>query len=119
MRAHAFDVGDRTLAVTALAEIIAHQRAEPLPLRLAHLQMHAAVSDDLDVAVGQQQIDQHAVVVFGVPDAQLGEDFDGALAGGLPVAQRGDRQRGLDGEADLAAMGQFAGIDRALDGMQR
>jgi len=33
----------------------------------------AAVGDDLDRVLGQQQVDQHAVVVLGVPDPQLAE----------------------------------------------
>ena len=35
--------------------------------------MDAAISDDFDVVIREEQIDQHAVVVRGIPDAQMRE----------------------------------------------
>ena len=47
---------------------------QPAPTaRRASYRAQAAVGDDLDGMLGQQQVDQHAVVVFGVPDPQLAE----------------------------------------------
>ena len=54
----------------------------------------AAVGDDLDVAVGHQHVDQHAVVVLGVPDAELAEHLERALARRQAAPQlRHDRGR--------------------------
>ena len=45
----------------------------------ADLGVDAAVGNDLDIAVGEQQIDQHAVVVGGVPDPQMRENIQRPL----------------------------------------
>lgn len=43
-------------------------RAENLfPFLRVHPCVNPAISNNLDVAVGKQQINQHAVVVFGIP----------------------------------------------------
>ena len=60
-----------------------------------------------------------AVVVLGVPDAQVGKYIDGALLCGLPGQQRRQFQRGLDRETDLAVMARFGGAYRMLDRVQR
>jgi hypothetical protein len=41
--------------------------------------VQAAVGDDLDAVFGEQSVDQHAVVLFGIPDAQLAEHRDPTL----------------------------------------
>src|SRR4030095_4503749 len=64
----------------ASAEVGLPLAADRLPLRSANARSDAAVRDDLDVAVREQQIDQHSRVVLGVPDAQLAEHFDSAFA---------------------------------------
>ena len=62
----------------------------------------AAVGDDLDAPIGDEDVNQHAVVVLGVPDAQLREHLErtGAGAGLSDDATR--RQRRFDGESYLA-----------------
>ena len=54
-----------------------------LPSGRADLGVDAAVSDDLDVAIGEQEINQHTVIVRGVPDPQVRENIERALACGL------------------------------------
>ena len=93
-------------------------RADLLPARGADLGVDAAVGDDLDVAVGEQEIDQHAVVVRGVPDAQMRENIERALARRLIAKQRRAVERAFDDEADLAGMRGLAGLDRLLDRSQ-
>ena len=85
----------------------------------ADLGVDAAVGDDLDVAVGQQQIDQHAVVVRGVPDPQLREDIQRPLPRRLIAKQRRAVERAFDHEAHLAGMRGLARLDRLLDRRQR
>ena len=79
---------DRAAGKIARPEIGLHRLADFFPAGGAHFGVDAAVGDDLDVAVGQQQIDQHAVVVGGVPDPQLRENVERALARRLVAEQR-------------------------------
>src|SRR5882672_6613265 len=65
---------------TADPERSLHLTADILPALAADFRMNAAVGDDLDVTVGKQQVNEHAVVVFGVPDSQRRKHFDGTLA---------------------------------------
>ena len=81
--------------------------------------MNAAVGDDFHIAVGKQQINQHAVVVLGIPHPKLRKYFDGARSGAHPAPQRCNIQRGFDREADLSSMSGFTIANRLLDGPQR
>lgn len=42
--------------------------------------MDPAIRDDLHGTVREKYVDQHSAVVLGVPDPQLGEQVDRALA---------------------------------------
>src|SRR5450432_855168 len=99
-------------------EIALHVAADRLPASHADLGIDASIGDDLDVAVGQQQIDQHTIVVGGVPDAQMREQIERALARRLIAKQRRAVERAFDDKADLAGMGGLAGLDRLLDTRQ-
>ncbi len=72
------------------------------------LRVNAAVGDDLDVAVGEQQVDEHAAVLLGVPDPQQPEHLERALARRHAAQHARERQRRLDDEAHLPAMTPFA-----------
>ncbi len=65
--------------------------------------------------IGQQQVDQHAVVVSGVPDPQLRENIQRALPRGLIPEQRRAVQCAFHDKADLAGMRGLARPDRLLD----
>src|ERR1035438_7567642 len=95
-----------------------HVAADLFPAARADMGFDAAVGDDFDLAVGEQQIDQHAVVVRGVPDPQMRKNVERALARGLIVEQRRAVERALDDKAQLAGMGSFAGLDRLLDAVE-
>src|SRR5688572_30413107 len=96
-----------------------HSLADRFPGALADAAMNRAVRDDLHVVIGQQQVQQNAVVLFGVPDAHRAEHLDRTLAGAHVAKHALQRQRGLDRHADLAAMRGLAGLDRALDALHR
>ena len=81
----------------------------------ADLGVDTAVGDDLDVAVGEQEIDQDAVVVRGVPDPQMREHIERALAHRLVLEQRRAVERALDDESDLPRMRGLSRFDRLLD----
>src|SRR5216684_2035554 len=66
------------LFIISLLELRFHRAADLLPLR-AGLCVDPAIGDDLHVALREQEVDQYAVVVLGIPDPKLGEDFQGAL----------------------------------------
>ena len=78
----------------------------------------AAIGDDLDAMVGQQQVQQHTVVGLRVPDLELGEDFVRTLARIAAAQHRRRVQRRLDREADLAAVVTLAVGDRLGDALQ-
>ena len=74
------DAGSHALRVPAVAERRFHPRADRLPRGIVDDAIDAAIGDDLDVAVRQQQVDEHAGVLFGVPHAQQPEHLERALA---------------------------------------
>ena len=74
----------------------------------AHLGVNAAVGNDLDVAVGEQEIDQHAVIVRGVPDAELRENIQRPLPRRLIAKQRRAVKRAFDHETQLSGVGGLA-----------
>ena len=71
------------------------------------------------LAIRQQQVDQHAVVVLGVPHPQQAEHFERTFARRDALVHAGQRQRGFDSEHHLAAMRRLAGDDRTLDAIER
>ena len=75
----------------------------------------AAVGDDLDVVIGDQHVDQHAVVVRGIPDAELPEHLQRPGARREVTPQLRQVEGGLDDEADLPAVAVLALADRLLD----
>src|SRR6266436_6095314 len=97
------------------SETAFHLGADFFPARGADPGVDAAVGDDLDVAVGQQQVDQYAVVVSGVPYPQLRENIQRGLARGLIAEQPPAVQRAFPDNADLAGMRGFARPNRLLD----
>src|SRR5262249_60220717 len=78
----------------------------------------AAVGNNLDIAVGKQKINQHAVIVRGVPDPQMRKDVERTLACRLIVEQRPAVERTLYDKTHLAGMGGLSGLDRLLDRSQ-
>ena len=112
---HGLDALDDPRLEFAAAKLGFHVGANLLPAGGTDFGIDAAVGDDLDVAVGQQQIDQHAVIVGGVPDPQLRENIQRALAGGLIAKQRLAVERAFHDKTHLAGMRGLAGLDRLLD----
>src|SRR5581483_3519231 len=110
---------DDALLEASPRELALHLAADRLPRRRADLRVDAAIGDDLDAALCEQQVDQHAAVVLGVPYAQPREPLDRALARREPAQQRGNRERRLDRELDLPRVALLALADRALDGAER
>ena len=96
-----------------------HRRSDRAPLGRVDVPAQATVGDDLDRVLGEQQVDQHAVVVFGVPDAQLAEHRDGAFARARVAPQVTPWQAGFHTHADLAAVLRFARRDARLDALHR
>jgi hypothetical protein len=64
-----------------------HRRHDPFPGGGIDMRQQAAVGDDLDRPLGEQQVDQDAVVGRRVPDPELAEQGDG------PLARAGVRRR--------------------------
>ena len=81
-RVHAFD---GTALEFAGGEALLHLRADGFPFGLADFRRDAAVGEDLDGVVGEQDVDQHAAVVLRVPDAQVREHFVRTFARAAPA----------------------------------
>src|SRR5512139_682905 len=118
-RADLTDAFQRAAFEFALPESGFHGLRHGLPGSGVDPRSDAAIGDDLDVVVGEQQIYQHPAVMFGVPHAQVGEHLDRAFAPAHAAPDQGAVQAVLDGEADFAAVGGFAGADRGLDRVER
>src|ERR1700744_4989159 len=69
--ADGIDACDRADLKPSRAKMLLHQAAYRLPLGGADLSLEAAVRDYFDIAIRQLHIDQHAVVRFGIPHAQV------------------------------------------------
>src|SRR5215472_13867523 len=109
---------EHTRLELAGAEVVLHAAADHLPPARADPAVDAAVGNNLDIAVGEQKIDQHAVIVRGVPDPQMRKDVERTLACRLIAEQRPAVERTLHDKTRLAGMGGRAGLDRPLDRSQ-
>src|SRR6516225_6942809 len=102
---HCIDSLDRTGLEPAGPKIRLHGAADMLPAARADTGVDAAIGDDLDLAIGEQQIDQDAIVVFGIPDAQMREDIERTLARRLVAQQWRAVERSFDDKTYLPRMG--------------
>src|SRR5512134_142994 len=113
------NAGDDARFEPARGELALHRAADRLPRRRPDPAVDAPVGDDLDAPVGEQQVDEHAGVLLGIPDAQPAEELDRAVARRDAADEIGERQRGLDREAELAVVAALVGGDRLLDRLHR
>src|SRR6185437_5002623 len=107
------------VGITRFAERRFHSRTDRAPLARVDQTVDAAIGDDLDVAVGEQDVDQRAGVLLGIPHAQQAEHFERALARGELAQYAQRRQRALCRKAHLAAMRALARRDCMLDVRER
>lgn len=119
MLAHAADAGKHPCFELACTKCHFHFLAYRFPYVLAQPSMYAAIGNNLDVVVGQQQIDQYPVVVLGIPHAQPGKYIDSTLLRGLSRQQRRQFQRGFNRKLDLPVVLRFSRTDSVLDRIQR
>ena len=84
-----FDAGDGTFLEAPVAKRALHRAANRLPCVVAYPPMDASVRNDLHVLVGEQNVDEHATILFGVPDAQTAEDVERAFARRLSAKDLG------------------------------
>src|SRR5277367_1196945 len=115
---HRLDALDDAGLEISRLEIRFHVAADFRPTACADFFVDAAISNDLDLAVGHQQIDHDAVVVGGVPDSQMRKNVECALPRRLVAKQRFAVERALDDEAYLAGMRSLARLDRPLDAVE-
>ena len=66
--------------------------------------VNTAVSDNFHIVISQQQINQHAIIMFCIPDIEMPEDVDRALPG------RQASQNSIAGQAGLNHHTDFAGV---------
>ena len=79
-----------------------HLAANPFPFLGARLRVNSAIGNNLNVSIGEQQINQYAVIVDSVPHAKLRKYVDGALSRRLPLEKRRTVQCTFHRETDFA-----------------
>src|ERR1700681_3068364 len=70
------DSGDRAVLETSFPERRLHGAANRLPCCVADPSVDAAIGDDLHGLVGKKYVNEHADILFGVPDAQAAEHIE-------------------------------------------
>ncbi len=90
--------------------------ADRVPLGLLDDCGQAAIRDDLHDAVGEQDVNQHAVVLCRVPDTQSTEYLRGPVSRSEVVPQLWKIEGGLDREADFTGV---PGLDLAHGRLDR
>src|SRR5690606_1712827 len=98
---------------------VAQRIADLAPVAFVDLRRGGTIGDDLDGVVGQQHVQQHAVVGLGVPDAGLREHLERTIARRSTSKDVAQRQRRFDRHAQLGMMLALAAFDRRLDPLQR
>jgi len=78
-RGDALDRCERSWQVLPVPEGLLHCPADRFPFGLRDARGDAAVGDDLDVAVDELHVEQHAAVVGGVPDLEQPEELLGTV----------------------------------------
>jgi hypothetical protein len=61
------DPGDHALLEVSCLEGLFHLATDALPFVRAHPAVDAAIGHDFHSAIGQQQVDEHAITMFGIP----------------------------------------------------
>ena len=110
---HGLDSLDHAAFEVACPETRFHLPADFFPAGVADPGVDATIGNDLEIVVGQQQVDQDPVVVGGVPDPQLRKDIQRPFPRRLIAKQRPAVERALDHEAYLSGMGGLARLDRS------
>src|ERR1019366_1839398 len=118
-RTHRIDARDRPGFIASVAKMFFHEAAHRFPLRLTDSVFHSPIRDDFDRVIFKLNIDQHAVVVFGIPDPQATEDFERAVPRTQLVDDVQRCERGFDCETNLASVRPLGAGDGLLDGIQR
>src|SRR5690606_3104074 len=99
-------------------ELQLHLVADLFPIRLRYALGDTAIRQYLDVAIREQHINEHAVVLRGIPDTQQREKLHGALPRRELPPQLGQIERALDHEPDLADVARLRIADRPLDRLE-
>jgi len=115
-RAHAFD---RSIFEATVGERALHRPADRIPCILGYASIDSSIGDDFDVAVGKQHVDQHAVVVLGIPDAELTEELERTRTRLEAPKHLRERKRSFDDEAKLSLVRSLSSGDRILYPLQR
>ena len=89
-----------------------------LPRGVADTRVNASIGNDLDGAIGQQHVQQHAVVGLGVPDPQQAEYLERTRARPQSPLDSYERQCRLDRKADLPGMLLLTFRDGPLDAFE-
>lgn len=90
---------ERTLLEPPGSEACLHLATNRFPFGLLDLAGKTAIRDNLDIALGKQQVDQNAIAGLCIPYPFATKHFQCAIARALATQQRHKIARRLDNEA--------------------
>src|SRR5450759_3386656 len=108
--------GDRGATEVAASEVPLHLAADLVPLGLRNARCQAPIGQNLHIAVGKQYVDENAIVLGGVPDAQLAEQLQRPLPRREVVPKKSRMQGRFNDKTDLTRMLRFDLRDARLNG---
>jgi len=98
-------------SAAACFDLFAHRP----PLSCCNDGVEASVGDNLDISVGEQEVDEDAVIISGVPNPQLGKNLDSAIPWVAASQEFVQFKRSLDAKAELGRVaflgGGYGGAD--------
>ena len=115
MLRHRPNAADHAAFVVRLFKGSFHLAADVFPFPRADLRVNPAIGNDLHGPVGEQQVDQQAVVVLGIPHAQLRKNLESTVSRGLPLEERRAVQCPFHRETDFSDVRGIARLDRLLN----
>src|SRR6266702_1000429 len=76
--AYLLDAQEYPRFIPGAPELSLHALADGFPLFGMHPGVHTSVRDDFHIAVREQEIDEYAIVMLGVPDPKFRKDVNSA-----------------------------------------
>src|SRR3954453_5664160 len=115
MSADCFNSCDHAGFKLSMGKRAFHLTADAFPFVVCYPGVDPPVRYDFNITVCKQQINQNAVVLFGIPDAKMGKYVYGALPSGLTLKQGLCTQGCLHGETYFPCMAGFRSFNSFFD----
>jgi hypothetical protein len=118
MPANSVDSRDYAAFKLPLGKSGFHFSADAFPFFSPDSDVDPAIGNYFNVAVGEEQVNEHAVVMLGIPDMEVGKYLYRAFASRLIFKQRQRIQRRLYRETNFPSMAALRFFDSLFDSRQ-